>query len=283
MEPQGRVVLFSDLDGTLLDAQTYSWNEAREALELMRLRGIPLVLCTSKTRAEVEGIRRALENRDPFIVENGGAIYIPQIHWQGEIPGAVLLGDYWRIGLGVPYDVLVPALAKIAKQTGTKVRGFSEMDPGEIAQLTDLSLEEAQDAKEREYDEPFVLAGAGRENVVAETAESLGLQITRGGRLWHLHGGSDKGKAVERVRSLYRQKWGSITTVGLGDSANDLPLLAAVDVPILVQKPNGSYDVRVNIARLIRAPAPGPKGWNWSVKWLLDQPCSGTTRAVSDV
>jgi len=70
-------VVFTDLDGTLLDHSSYSFEAARPALEGLRARRIPVVPCTSKTRAEVEEIRTRLRNRDPFVVENGGAALIP--------------------------------------------------------------------------------------------------------------------------------------------------------------------------------------------------------------
>src|SRR5207253_11339070 len=82
-----RVVLFTDLDGTLLDAATYRYDAARPALDRLRECRIPLIICTSKTRAEVDYLRRELDNRDPFIVENAGARYIPDGECQHNPPG----------------------------------------------------------------------------------------------------------------------------------------------------------------------------------------------------
>src|SRR2546423_300740 len=70
-------VVFTDLDGTLLDAETYRYDAARQGLDRLREHAIPLIICTSKTRAEVEPLRNELGNTDPFIVENGGALYVP--------------------------------------------------------------------------------------------------------------------------------------------------------------------------------------------------------------
>ena len=71
-------ILFSDLDGTLLDQADYSFAAAKPALGVIRARGIPLVLCSSKTRVEIEEQRRRLNNDHPFIAENGGGIFIPR-------------------------------------------------------------------------------------------------------------------------------------------------------------------------------------------------------------
>jgi len=268
------VVIFSDLDGTLLDLESYSWHEAREGLSLVVGRRVPLVLCTSKTRSEVEEFRAAFQNQDPFIVENGGAVYIPAQGRKRPVPEAVPVESYWRIGLGTPYDVLRSALREIRLQTGLPLRGFSDLEDHQVAELAGLCLDRARRAKQREYDEPFLLDRDEAAEIVAVRARDLGLEVSRGGRFWHLHGGTDKGRAVERLISLYRRERGPVITVGFGDSANDLPMLEAVDVPILVQKPDGSYDHGIAMDRLVRAPAPGPRGWTWAVKRLLGRPDS---------
>jgi mannosyl-3-phosphoglycerate phosphatase len=54
----GRVVV-TDVDGCLLD-ETYRWEPARPALDALKKRGIPLVLCSSKTRAEMEPLHADL-------------------------------------------------------------------------------------------------------------------------------------------------------------------------------------------------------------------------------
>lgn len=74
------LLVFTDLDGTLLDHHTYSWQPARPALERLDGLKIPLILCSSKTSPEMLGLRAELGNRHPFIVENGG-IYSKGEDW----------------------------------------------------------------------------------------------------------------------------------------------------------------------------------------------------------
>src|SRR6266545_4005865 len=102
--------IFSDLDGTLLNPQTYSFEPAKAALQLVEQQGVPLVFCTSKTRAEVEYWRRLTENRHPFVVENGGAVYIPRRYFPFAVPGARQRDDYHVIEYGRPYEDLVASL-----------------------------------------------------------------------------------------------------------------------------------------------------------------------------
>ncbi|HON96275.1 MAG TPA: HAD hydrolase family protein [Deltaproteobacteria bacterium] len=85
-EPR-RLIVFTDLDGTLLNHGDYSWEAARPALEKTRALGIPLVICTSKTRPEVELLRAEIGVAGPFIVENGGGIFFPREY--DDLPWAV--------------------------------------------------------------------------------------------------------------------------------------------------------------------------------------------------
>ena len=84
-----RLAIFTDLDGTLLDHDTYEWSPARPMLDRIREEGWPLVFVTSKTRAEVEGLRTEMEVDEPFIVENGAAAFFPPRYGDLELPGEV--------------------------------------------------------------------------------------------------------------------------------------------------------------------------------------------------
>ena len=72
-------VIFTDLDGTLLDHDTYSAEAARSVLEKVTARGIPVIPATSKTYSEVVEFRDSMNLTHAFIVENGAACYrLPQ-------------------------------------------------------------------------------------------------------------------------------------------------------------------------------------------------------------
>jgi mannosyl-3-phosphoglycerate phosphatase len=265
-----RTIVFSDLDGTLLDHTTYSFRAALPAIRMLRQRKIPLVLCTSKTRAEVEVVRRALRNSDPFIVENGGAVFVPDGYFPGEIPAAREDSAYRVIELGTSYPNLVDAFSRIKSRLPGRIRGFADLSIKEVADLSGLSRREAALAKEREYDEPFLLDDASLITAVRKMAAASGLKVTRGGRFFHLTGDNDKGRAVRRLLNLYaRTAGGPLRSIGVGDSRNDLPLLEAVDYPVLVQRPGGRYDSTVRLPHLIRAPGVGPVGWREAVVELV--------------
>jgi mannosyl-3-phosphoglycerate phosphatase len=265
-----RIVVFSDLDATLLDHRTYSFEPARPALRLLQEKKIPLILCSSKTRAEIEPIRSALANTDPFISENGGAVFIPEGYFATGLPPARRKSGYHVLEFGTPYGRLREVISELQGRLPGQIRGFGDLAAGEVAELTGLSESEAALAKDREYDEPFLLSEPASLGTINEVVQAAGLKMTQGGRFFHLIGDNDKGKAVRLLRTIYEKAEGrSLKTIGLGDSPNDLPLLENVDFPVLVQKPGGCYDPSIRLSRLIRAPGKGPEGWGAAVLDLL--------------
>jgi mannosyl-3-phosphoglycerate phosphatase len=267
-----RILVFTDLDGTLLDHRTYSFEPARPALRRLRESGIPLIICTSKTRAEVEEIRAALGNTDPFVVENGGAVFVPEGRLSIELRAARRDSGYLVVELGTSYSRILSVFSHMKEHLPGRLRGFSDLTAEDVARLTGLSLEEAARAKKREYDEPFVLDDpATNLDIVREIAESAGLSITRG-RFFHLTGDNDKGRAVRLVKDIYARTDGiAPRSIGLGDSPNDLPLLENVDFPVLVQKPGGRYEPSIRLNNLFFAPGEGPIGWSAAVRELVER------------
>ncbi|MFN8059026.1 MAG: HAD-IIB family hydrolase [Vicinamibacterales bacterium] len=277
------LLVFSDLDGTLLDAVTYRADEARPALEALARRAIPLVLCTSKTRPEVDRIRQHLHLDTPFIVENGGAIVVPDVarlKRDARIPGATMASEaWWTIELGVPATTLAAELPRVAADAGIGVRGLSAMALDEVVERTNLPPADAALARMREWSEPFVLTATDADADealarLADAASRLGRTVTRGGRFFHLCGATSKGDAVRRVVALFAAQGRTFgTTVGLGDAPNDLALLRATSLPIVVPGPSGVVDrsLMESLPGARVAPAVGPRGWNAAVLALLDE------------
>ncbi len=268
-------VIFTDLDGTLLDHDTYQWESASPALELCRARGFPVVLVSSKTRAEMEPLRKRMGIRDPFISENGGAVFFSNagVAPLSESAGLVAGPDknLQQLSLGVPYSVLVKALREIRAETGLAIRGFSQMNIDEICALTGLGPKDAGLAAMREFDEPFVISGERSFDMeeVVKAATGKGLNVSRGGRFYHLQGGNDKGKAMDLLLSWYRQSHEGVSSIALGDSPNDFPMLERADFPILVRSPDDIAMLKTKIPRLILTRETGPKGWNSAILDIL--------------
>lgn len=265
-------IIFTDLDGTLLDSESYSYDEAREALAIIVRRNVPLVICSSKTRGEIEVYRRKLFNTHPYISENGGGIFIPKNYFDDldlpDIYHSQICDELLKISIGVPYSRLRDALAAL-RDRGFKVRGFGDMSAQDVAQLTGLGLSEAQLARDREFDEPFVYDG---DDIVGlrQAIDGMGFNYTKG-LLHHILGGNNKGIAVSILRGFYRRKYGTITSIALGDSPNDLPMLAEVDHPVIVKNKDGGYSIGTGLPAFIKSGGIGPAGWNSAVVKLLSR------------
>jgi len=259
-----KLVIFTDLDGSLLDRSTYSFEPAQPALRLIKQKGIPLVLSSSKTMAEIEFYRKELENGHPFISENGGAVFIPKDYFSFRFPYDRETDWFFVLELGIFYPRIIEILDSIKKETGISMKGFSDLTEKEISSLCALDSKKAEWAKKREYDEPFIIEGGEKEiETVRRKIEEKGMTYAWGGRFHHLLGKNDKGKAVEILKALYENQFFSILTVGIGDSLNDLPMLSVVDHPIFLKgEDRVSPEALSPIQNCTIIHGAGPQAWN---------------------
>ncbi len=248
-----RTIIFTDLDGTLLDHNTYSFAKATVMLDFIKNKQIPLIIVTSKTKDEVIYLQKLLRINTPFIVENGAGIFIPNN------------GDYEMIPLGYSYKKIHKAFVRYAQNIS--MHGFFDMSVKEISKYTSLDMEQAANAKKRIFTEPFILDDISELEKLKKMANKDALEVVKGGRFYHLiTKGQDKAKAVRYVKKYYEEKLGyTCATIALGDSANDLSMLKSVDIPILIPHIDSSY-LSCDIPGLIKAQKPGPAGWNIVLK-----------------
>jgi mannosyl-3-phosphoglycerate phosphatase len=266
-----RLVIFTDLDGCLLDRQTYSFEPAQAALRLIKEKKIPLVLVSSKTRVEMEGYRRKLKNGHPFVSENGGAIFVPKGYFSFPFSHERKWEKYFVLELGTFYPQIIRALEFIKKETGIRIRGFHDLSEEDLVSLSGLTREEAAGAKEREYDEPFLIEGGEKEiKTVKKKIRERGLNYAWGGRFHHILGKNDKGKAVQILKDFYKKEFSSIQTVGIGDSLNDLPMLSAVDRPIFLKGEEDLSEISP-VKNLVLLEGTGPQAWNETILNILKE------------
>jgi len=269
---RSHLIIITDLDGTLLDPQTYSYEASLPAIERLKSLQIPLILCSSKTRGEVAPLWHALGLTHPFIVENGGAIYCPPRYFSFTLPGFKSKRSFKVLELGTDVRTLRRVLTETAAHCHATVKSFGTMSVEDICALTGLTRDQAALAAKREYDEPFLVDGGDRERLFRALI-GKGFTVTHGDRFFHLIGNHSKGKAVRILLDLFRQRDPSFMSVGIGDSANDLPLLVEVDRPVLVRRGDGSWNtvVAVAIPGIERTQAIGPQGWRELVEKILTE------------
>ncbi|MDO9558079.1 MAG: HAD-IIB family hydrolase [Syntrophales bacterium] len=264
-----KLVIFSDLDGSLLNYDDYSFEEARPALEKIRRWEIPLILTTSKTRAEVEIILGEMGFEEPFIIENGAALFFPAGYRGWDMANGIAMKSYGVMQLGMPYAEIRTFVKRMTPRF--KIRGFGDCSVQEIADMTGLPYDKAVLAKEREFTEPFLLGEEKDIEDLKYLASKDKIKIVRGGMFYHFMGiHQDKGEAVKITKSIFRRRIGEeVRFVGIGDSANDIPMLEHVDIPVLIPHADGRFE-HVDLPNLTRAGSPGSKGWNEVVEGILD-------------
>jgi mannosyl-3-phosphoglycerate phosphatase len=247
-----KTVVFADLDGTFLD-DNYNYQDTKPIASQMAALGGSIVFCSSKTRSEIEFYRKAIGITEPFIAENGAAIFIPKSYFPISY-ACTKTARYNIIRLGASYETLREKLAKIKRKTAAKIVGFGDMTLEELARDTGLPLNLAKLAKKREHDEPFRIV-EGNKSSILNAIKNEGLHCTEGGRYFHLTGNTDKGKAIAVLKSLYCQMFGRVETFGVGNGPNDFPMLKIVDKPFFIKKKagvNSSFIAWTGILQLIR-------------------------------
>ena len=265
------LIVFSDLDGTLLDHDTYDWAPARPALDALRQQSFPVVLVSSKTLAELEDLRARMALHHPVVAENGAIIDVPDDYFDV---------DAW-LHDSVTRDDLQSAYQDIRRAGKFRGEAFYELGVPGIMRETGLDEAQARRANDRKASEPILwLDTKGRLAEFEQAAAARGLRCVRGGRFIHLMGNTGKGEAVRKLLDAYARKHAGtvVTSVSLGDAPNDLGMLAVTDVAVIIP---GRHEHPMSLAtgnRVIRPESPGPSGWNEAILGLLEtHPGVGST------
>jgi mannosyl-3-phosphoglycerate phosphatase len=270
VESPQRLLVFTDLDGTLLHPINYEWQAARSTLGELRRKKIPLVLCTSKTRAEIKTLRRKMGHVDPYIAENGGILVIPWTFFGKPESGGGRSREL-VLRLGWTQAEASQVLSTLARSAKVKVRGFHQMSAAEIARATGLTLANARKAQLREASEPFqiVSASPAQMRALRRATRERRIKLAEGGRFWHLTMGTDKGQAMALLIQLKAIVEGvQFRTIAAGDSSIDLPMLKQASLPILMPAPDGKFDSKVirALPAAIRGRGTGPAAWAEAVR-----------------
>jgi len=247
-----KIVVFTDLDATLLAHDDYSFAKAQSGLDLCRRLQIPVIAVTSKTLDETRLWVERLGLDPRFIFENGGGIHLED----GKI-----------IDLGVDYSVLRQIMVKLSSTF--PVRGFGDMNTEEIIERTGLSFEDAKRAASRRFSEPFICPKTDFTKL-EKAVGIFGLQLVKGGRFFHLQTvGQSKGNAVAYLLERFKANFDRVFSIALGDSPNDFSMLYKVDRPWLVRQPKKSQTVP-EIDNLKVTSKFGPEGWSEAIKDTLN-------------
>ena len=251
----------SDVDGTLMD-HSYDLTPAKDTIKILQKLSIPVILCTSKTASEVKVIRRELDLKDPYIVENGAAIYGESLK---KVNGKIILGE--------KYETLEEILNLISKEIDYKLIPLNNLTDHEATELTGLKGNSLTLMRDRHWSMPFLNPPNFLEEKINICCKTFKVDIFKGNRMSHLlSSNSNKGKAINSLKKYSNNQ--NIQIIGLGDSPNDLPLLLNSDIKIVIPSedgPNLNLLNQLKDFKFTLASEPNGYGWKNEINKLLNK------------
>lgn len=251
------LIVFTDLDGSLMEHETYSIEPARPALEELTARSIPLILNSSKTAAEMATIQELLDLRCPFICENGAAMHSDT-------------NDI--VEFGPRRETWLDEVHELRTRHNYSFRGFTDWSSTEISALTGLTNSQAEQAKTRFYSEPILWRDSESALQKFQTQlQKMNLRLLQGGRFQSIQGSYDKSDAMRSIvvdeQEENRQQ--PFVIVALGDSPNDTAMLNAANIAVIIKSAKSGLIHCPEPQKLIHTKLPGPAGWNEAIFDIL--------------
>ena len=240
-----RVIVFCDLD-SLLSSSSVQVPAGRPAtLEHLDDGRVSVVLCSRKTRAELDWFTQQLGIRAPFVTENGGGVFVPGGYFD-EVPGSRQLAGYEVVEFGRSYASVVDLVRRSASRAGVNIRAMADMSIEEASQRLGIPLPLGRLAKLRDYTELFDVADEDRPRLF-RALRGVHLHCMKGDRLDHAGATVDASLGVALLRSLYRRACDAAVTIGIADASAEPDLLRLVDYPLMLS---------TRSARTLAFPAP---------------------------
>lgn len=264
-------VIFTDIDGTLLDSYFPDLNKAKKLVEKTLLNGIHLILCSSKTELEQDLIRSNIHLKEPFIVENGGATIIPLGYFKkSKFNHSKKFQNKYIIETGGSSFKIRSLLKKIRTKHKINFKGTSDLSIAELSKITKLSEDYAKRMIKRKYSETIVQIDSKDMPYFVTNLEELGLKVIPGGQYFDITLGNDKGTAAKILMEIFRKEYeNDVIFFGIGDSKNDESMLSLMNHSILVQKPDASWQ-NLRIDNLQKVKGIGTRGWEVALEIILN-------------
>ena len=241
------VLIFTDLDGTLLNFKTFDVAPILPFISKLKDAGIQIIPNSSKCHFEIKEIISKINLQSPYITENGAAIYIPKNLFLKQPQGSTEQGRNWVLKLGIEKDIINQKIRQTNFRKYMKFILFlRNMTKLQKSYYTGLKPESLDRTDEREFSEPLIWMGSNTElDNFKKALNEEGLSIIHGARLLHLTGLNTKGEAMKILSDYYseidyfdNQETNEIKVISCGGSKNDLSMLEISDYAVVIRLPD---------------------------------------------
>ena len=268
-------VVFTNLDGSLLDGGGTGYGAARPALDALDRRNIPLVAISRRTRAEVTALQAQLDIIHPAAIEDGAAVLVPDRYFPSSI-----LDDAWELDgdryvrvFGLPYCHLRQVLQDVRVELGADIVGFGDWSEGELVLALGLTADEARMVHQRQFSEIFTFSGdreALQQAISRHHLQISQLQTSSLQGQWYLTGNADKTAAIDLLLDCFLKHVGQINSLGIGTNKSDVGWMNLMKQAVVI---SSMLDTESWWAKQpgwwTQAQLPGAEGWNETVlNWL---------------
>ena len=261
MKKKFKIIIFTDLDGTLLHRDTFQFDTIKNYIKSLINKGVIIIPNSSKTEVEIEEFNEELGVNLPFISENGASIHGLNLI-TSNFPNKLILSREKEELLRI-FENKVP---EKLKQKCFQISKMSKKDQENILGQKDEKL---KNALNRKYTLPFLFKGDRNEkNRLLKLLNTNSLTLQEGGRVSNLCDNVNKVKSMNRVVKILKKIEEKIITIAVGDNYNDLDMLKNCDIPCLVFNDQFKLD-QINIDNLIFSNKPSPEGWADVIKKAL--------------
>ena len=264
-----KFLIFSDIDGSFMNHRSYSYSILKKYILLLK-NHCQVIFNSSKTFEEIKELNKSLKILSPFIVENGACIFFPRNY-----NNIVFDKNFFKYNDYLGYkltnknsQLLISEINHLKKKY--KFSFLSEITDLRLKKITNLNIQQLKKSRMRMFSNPILWEDKEtKKDQFSKEINSLGYEVSFGGRFLHLCDSYNKGKAVKEFLAILKlNKNLSYKTISIGDSDNDLSMLEQTDYSciikstkkkLLLNKKKNNYYSK-NIA---------PEGWRESLEYIF--------------
>lgn len=256
------ILIFTDLDGTLLNKKSFYYDEAKDLIKNCIKNGVVIVPNSSKTSIELNEFCNEAEISPIYISENGSSIH-----------GLNILNSKLnkKIILSRTKDQILNCFLKNVEHNFQKKCKFVEdLKTSEQIQILGLPKEKLAKALKRDFSIPMIFNGNENEKKqLKKLIKKLDMKVQDGGRVLNLGDDVSKGNAMSFfVKNLSKITNKNYTIIGIGDNENDISMLDKSDYPCMVRNGDRNID---HENRYLYSENEAPTGWIEVVKKTLNE------------